>query len=180
MPPLFLRTDTLSFVRSATARPSSKRTTHGGETRPSPLQVDDDVSAVALALTSDERVLVIVGHSTGRVVAGDLESGHMLAEFKTPQVGGVTAIAAGPTPDGHMIVATADESGTVQVWDLANQTEISQPIRGSAAGWCSQPYRMRQASGLSSRISRRSLEHSGPALAATWASKSGCEAQGAA
>ncbi|WP_349879522.1 hypothetical protein ABIH81_06795 [Micromonospora sp. HUAS YX12] len=105
-------------------------TTHGGETRPSPLQVDDDVSAVALALTSDERVLVIVGHSTGRVVAGDLESGHMLAEFKTPQVGGVTAIAAGPTPDGHMIVATADESGTVQVWDLANQTEISQPIRG--------------------------------------------------
>ncbi|WP_146167604.1 WD40 repeat domain-containing protein [Micromonospora sp. MH33] len=105
-------------------------TTQEGTNSPSLLQVDDDVSAAALAFTSDERVLVIAGHSTGRVIARDLESGQVLADLNTWHAGGVTAIAAGSTLDGHIIVATADESGTVQVWDLANQTEIGQPIRG--------------------------------------------------
>ncbi|WCN81773.1 WD40 repeat domain-containing protein [Micromonospora sp. LH3U1] len=101
----------------------------GASQRPGRLQLDDHVSSMAVVFTPKERASVIIGHSTGRLVVRDLESGHLLATLDTGQRGAVKAVAAGLTPDGRTMVATADETGTVRFWDLENHAAIGEPIR---------------------------------------------------
>ncbi|MFE9874374.1 hypothetical protein ACFYON_27425 [Micromonospora sp. NPDC005686] len=93
------------------------------------LQLDDQVTSMAILFTSDERPSVITGHSTGRLLVRDLESGQLLAALDTGQRGAVTAVAAGSINDGRTIVATADETGTVRFWDLESHAAIGEPIR---------------------------------------------------
>lgn len=93
------------------------------------LLLDDHISSMAMMFTSDGRASVIVGHSVGRVVVRDLDTGQLLAALNTGQQGSIKTIAAGSTPDGRTIVATADDTGTVRFWDLASHTVIGEPIR---------------------------------------------------
>ncbi|MEU8180275.1 hypothetical protein AB0B86_05790 [Micromonospora sp. NPDC049047] len=93
------------------------------------LQLDDNVSSMALVFTSGERPSLVTSHPQGRVVLRDLESGQLLAALDTGQRGAIQAVAAGSTPDGRTIVATADETGTVRFWDLANRAAIGEPIQ---------------------------------------------------
>ncbi|MFI9642611.1 hypothetical protein ACIG87_21550 [Micromonospora sp. NPDC051925] len=101
----------------------------GVSQHPSRLQLDEHASSMTVVFTSEERASLVIGHSTGRLVVRDLDSGQLLAALDTGQRGAVKAVAAGSTPDGRTIVATADETGTVQFWDLTSHAAIGEPIQ---------------------------------------------------
>jgi WD40 repeat protein len=103
---------------------------HGGVSRHlGQLQLDDHVCSMAIGFTSEGRALVVVGHPMGRLVVRDLDTGGLMASLNTGRQGSIEAIAAGSTSDGRTIVATADDSGTVQFWDLEGRRAIGEPIR---------------------------------------------------
>jgi len=64
----------------------------------------------------------------------NLNTGHLSAVLNTGQRGPITAIAAASKSDGQTIVATADDTGTVQFWDLATHKATGEPIRHTATG----------------------------------------------
>ena len=104
--------------------------THGAANQHiSRMQFDDDISSMAMMARSGGTASVLVGHTTGSFTVRDLDADHPSAVLNTGQPGPITAIAAASKSDGQTIVATADDTGTVQFWDLTTLNAIGEPIQ---------------------------------------------------
>jgi len=81
------------------------------------------VLSVATARLADD-LLAVTGCADGTVRIWELPSGRAVGGPLRNGSGAVAAVTVAGLPDGRVVVAAADESGTIRTWDLATRDPV--------------------------------------------------------
>jgi WD40 repeat protein len=87
------------------------------------------VRCVATARLADD-ILAVTGCGDGTVRIWELPSGRAVDGLLRHGSGPVVAVTVAtlPAPDGRVVVAAADESGTIRTWDLATRAPVGEVL----------------------------------------------------